>query len=190
MDTPTTDHALYATPLKDDVRAYLNTLCERHHVETFLEIGTGFGETSAWLALKRPMMKIDTVEKNADAAQKAFQLFASLGLSSHIHVYHENAHRFYSTKTYDGILLDASKSQQQALVERFFPVLNPMGFMLIDNIHLSRIKNAPHSASRESLEAKHEAFMTWLLAEPKWNVETLSLGDGIAIITPVSKPFA
>ena len=167
MDTLTTDHALYATPLKDDVRAHLKTLCERHSTQSFLEIGTGFGETSAWLALKRPTMKIDTVEKNADAAQKAFQLFASLGL-----------------------LLDASKSQQKALVERFYPVLNPMGFMLIDNIHLSRIKNAPHSASRESLEAKHDAFMTWLLADPKWHVETLALGDGIAIITPVSKPFA
>ncbi len=190
MDTLTTDHALYATPLKDDVRAHLKTLCERHSAQSFLEIGTGFGETSAWLALKRPSMKIDTVEKNADAAQKAFQLFASLGLSSQIHVYHENAHRFYPVKTYDGILLDASKSQQQALVERFYPVLNPMGFMLIDNIHLSRIKNAPHSASRESLEAKHDAFMTWLLADPKWHVETLALGDGIAIITPVSKPFA
>lgn len=190
MTTPTTDHAQYATPLKEDVRAHLKMLCERHHVQTFLEIGTGFGETSAWLSLKRPSMTIDTVEKNADAAQKAFQLFAALGVSSQIHVYHENAHQFYPVKTYDGILLDASKSQQKALVERFFPVLNPMGFMLIDNIHLSRIKKAPPTASRESLEAKHDAFMTWLLRAPQWHVETLPLGDGIAIITPVSKPFA
>lgn len=190
MGTPTTDHHAYATALKEDVRAHLKTLCDTHQVETFLEIGTGYGGTSAWLAQQRPHMKIDTVEKNADAAQKAYQLFATLGLSPRVHVYHENAHQFYPVKAYDGILLDASKSQQKALVERFFPVLKPHGFMLIDNIHLSRIQNAPITAARAALKTKHHAFMTWLVGQAKWQVETLPLGDGIAIITPVSKPYA
>lgn len=185
MATPTTEHQTYATSLQPEVRARLKTLCETHAVQTFLEIGTGVGTSTAWLAKHFPAMKIDTVEKNPEAAQKAFELFASLGLSTHIHVYPENAHHFYPVKTYDGILLDASKAQQKALVERFFPVLNPTGFMLIDNIHLSRIHSGAPSASRESLKTKHHAFMAWLLANPKWHVETLPMGDGIAIITPV-----
>lgn len=188
MATPTTDHHVYATSLHADVKAYLKTLCETHRVKTFLEIGTGLGISTAWLAQRFPAMKIDTVEKNDGAAQQAYQLFATLNMTERIHVYHENAHQFYPVKTYDAILLDASKSQQKALVERFFPVLNPGGFMLIDNIHLSRIASAAQTASRESLKTKHHAFIDWLHTMPTWHVETLPIGDGIALLTPV-KPY-
>lgn len=188
MATPTTDHSVYATPLKEDVRAHLKTLCVTHSVQKLLEIGTGHGETSAWLLSELTQLKIDTVEKNDHAAFAAYQRFADARLLNRVNLYHEDAHDFYPVTVYDAILLDASKSQQKALVERFIKHLDARGFMLIDNIALSRIKDAPQTASREALKHKHDTFLNWLKNDPRWTVEFLNLGDGIAILTPVAKP--
>jgi len=188
MATPTTDHSVYATPLKADVRAHLKTLCETHSTQTLLEIGTGLGESSAWLLRALASLNIDTVEKNGDAADAAFQRFKALHLLDRVNLYHEDAHHFYPVRVYDAILIDASKSQQKALVERFFKHLDNRGFMLIDNIALSRINDAPQTASREALKTKHDTFLNWLKNDPRWTVEFCDLGDGIAVLTPIIKP--
>lgn len=184
MATLTTSIHDYAVPLRDDVRDFLIDLLTQSSAQTYLEIGTGEGVSTTYIARHIPHLKIDTVEKRASHVARAYQTFLAHDVLDRVHIYHDDAFAFYPTKPYDAILIDAAKSHQQALVEKYMTHVSPGGFMLVDNTDLSRIKAAPITRSRDALASKHEQFVDWLLTMYKDVVTWHDLGDGIALIRP------
>ena len=184
MATPTTKIHDYAVPLRDDVRDFLMDLLRRSFAHTYLEIGTGEGVSTTYIARHIPHLKIDTVEKRASHVERAYQSFFAHDVLDRVHIYHDDAFEFYPTKPYDAILIDAAKSHQQALVEKYIPHVSQGGFMLVDNTDLSRVKTSPVTRSRDALSSKHDQFIDWLITTYKDAVTWHDLGDGIALIRP------
>ena len=54
--------------------------------------------------------------------------------------------------------------------------------MLVDNMHLSRLKNEPATRSRKALIRKHDTFMEYLKSHPDIYLHVYDLGDGLAVI--------
>lgn len=191
MKTPSSPTPIeeYVRTLSSPVRAFLKAQLRTFQSETFLEIGTGLAETTLWLTQTFPAMRIDTVEKSARIAAQAYKNITAAGVEDGVHLYVEDALVFYPTQRYDAILIDASKAQQEALVKRFIPFLNPAGFILVDNIEVNRLKDHPDTRPRKTLIAKAEAFKTWVKSQEIMEATPYPIGDGIIVMTHKAGAF-
>jgi predicted O-methyltransferase YrrM len=102
-------------------------------------------------------------------------------------VVHIDAMDYVPLQSFDVILIDASKSHQQKIMEKYLSFLTPQGTMLIDNIHISRLKKEPATRSRKALIKKHEAFMDYLKTHLEIELTLLEIGDGIAVIKKINR---
>jgi predicted O-methyltransferase YrrM len=172
-------HEDYVTPLRPESLSFIKELIETHGAHTLLEIGTGYGDTTTQLSRWFPELTITTLEKRAPVYKKALTQLAAFENVTCLHV---DALKYQPETVFDVIIVDAGKSQQRTLVERYLPYLNNEGSMLVDNIHLSRLKNEPATRSRKALIRKHEAFMDHLKTHPNIFLHLYDLGDGLAVI--------
>lgn len=176
VTTKAYDH--YVTALHEEAFAFLKDYIKTHPVQSFLELGTGYGETSFKLHTLYPNLSITTLEKKPSVFAEAKARFKT----THVRVIHIDATDYQPDQAFDLILVDASKSQQQKLVEKYVPFLTEKGAMMVDNIHISRLKKEPETRSRRALIKKHENFITYLKEHPSLTSEFHSLGDGIVLI--------
>ncbi len=176
VTTKAYDH--YVTALHSDAFDFLLDLIDAKKITTFLELGTGYGETSNKLHQRYPDLKITTLEKKPAVYNEASKRFENTSIK----VIHVDAMAYHPDQTFDLILVDASKSKQQKLVEKYIPFLTPKGMMLVDNIHISRLKKEPMTRSRRALIKKHEAFIDYLKNQKALITDFHVIGDGIALI--------
>lgn len=170
------DH--YVTPLHPDSFKVLKTHLTTHPVTDFLEIGTGYGETSFKLKTLFPSLNIVTLEKKAAVYEVAKLRLESEGIK----VIHTDALEYHPSELFDVIFIDASKGQQQKLLETYIPFLKDGGVIFIDNIHISRLKKEPETRSRRALIRKHEAFVKYLETQRAITCAFYSVGDGLVKI--------
>ena len=176
VTTKAYDH--YVTALHPEAFNFLSERIQADQVASFLELGTGYGDTSFKLTVKYPSLKITTLEKKPLVYQDAFERLKNTPVT----VIHADALAYEPQERFDLILIDASKSQQQKLVEKYLKYLNVEGTILVDNMHISRLKKEPETRSRRALIKKHEAFIDYLKHHPDLSVSFHSLGDGLAMI--------
>lgn len=177
-------HDHYVTALHAKSFEVLTEVLSHPRVKTYCEVGTGYGETTRKLIILYPHLKILTLEKKEPVYLDAAKTLSPFEAVTVVHI---DAMDYVPLQSFDVILIDASKSQQQKIMEKYLSFLSLQGTMLIDNIHISRLKKEPLTRSRKALIKKHEAFMDYLKTYPDIELTLLDVGDGIAVIKKINR---
>ena len=86
---------------------------------------------------------------------------------------------------YDMIFIDAAKGQNIKFFEKYESNLTEKGFIITDNMDfhglVDKVDAEIESRNLRALVRKIRDYRTFLLNNPNYKVELLSIGDGLAI---------
>lgn len=154
----------YVTIPKEEGQ-FLNLLVKLMRARRVLELGTGYGYTTLWLALALAETggTITTVEIAPDRVELAKKHVAELGLSHRVRFHQGDAHAIVPTLEgpFDIAYLDADKGGQVDYFNKLFPAKLPPGSLLIAHNAILRV-----DAMKDYLElvSRHAAFDTLLVS--------------------------
>lgn len=114
-----------------------------------LETGTHFGIGASYMgqALKdNNKGHLDTIEFLPEIRERAIQRIKALGLESRVECHFGDAAKFVPSGNYKLILLDTEPQTRFAELIKFFPFLEPGGFVFIHDLHqhMHQVENAEH----------------------------------------------
>ncbi len=151
----------------------------KNNYSSILEIGTAYGYSALLFASISCVNKIVSIEKNQLSYTIAKQV-----VNNKIKFMLIDAFIFEPKEKFDLIFLDACKSKQDILVNKYLNNLNDKGLMVVDNIFLKKFANKKNlDYQKIKLMEKVNQFHDWLLKQKNFNVEIIDLDDGIALIT-------
>ncbi len=115
----------------------LSLLAALHKPRKILEIGTGGGYSTIWIASKLTHNYfIDTIEKDKSVYSIAMKNITSTRFSNNIHLIHSDALTWINRKTneeYDYIFVDGKKSEYHRYLESCRPLLRKKGLIIFDD---------------------------------------------------------
>jgi predicted O-methyltransferase YrrM len=177
----------YIPLVEPEVGQLLQVLLGAKQAKRVLEIGTGIGYSTLWLALAPNKEKhhITTVEIDKERYERACYYFKKAGVSSKVTPILGDAHEIIPQleDTFDFVFMDAAKGQYPGFFHKVWPLLEPGGVLVIDNILLNgwvvemywpeRRKKTMVCRVRELLEMlkDHSGLLTTILP----------LGDGVSV---------
>lgn len=183
----------YIPLIEPEVGQFLQVLLGIKQAERILEIGTGIGYSTLWMALAPAQRNkhITTVEIEPDRYKRACHFFNVAGVSSMVTPLLGDAHEVIPQlqDSFDFVFMDAAKGQYPEFFQKVWPMLEPGGVLVIDNILLNgwvidmywpeRRKKTMVCRLRELLEMlkNHSGLMTTILP----------LGDGVSVSVKKSK---
>lgn len=135
-----------------------------------LEVGTGSGYATLWLAAALPAdgMMI-TMERDADRIEQARGHLAAAGLAGRVSVMSGDATRFLHKVAgpFDLVFQDSGPASCDTMHDRLVTLLSPGGVLVADNI--------PQGDDRAA------AYRRRLADDPRLFTAFLPLGDGVSI---------
>lgn len=149
-----------------------------------LELGSGIGYSAAAIASAISSITITSIELDENRCLDARENIALLGLRDRVTFIHADVRTFegYQSIPYDALFIDASKSQQAALFERYTQFEARLKLVMIDNLNLHSVdRYVAHSRNARALKRKTAAFVETLMSHPVWQCQSHDVGDGIAI---------
>jgi len=152
---------------------------------SILEIGTGHGIWSITMALSSPLVKITTLELNPNRVTIARENIEAMKLTDRITVIEGDALMADLKGAYDLILIDGPKSQNKTLFLKALPLLNPKGFVLIDNLDFHGETSNTETQSRDlkQLVRKINDFKAWIQNQSDLSVKEVDAGDGLLLVS-------
>jgi caffeoyl-CoA O-methyltransferase len=151
-----------------DTGRLLSTLVTAMQASRILEIGTGYGDATLWMAFAQPRMgKIWTIELDVARTDVARSYFRRAGEDDYIEVFATPALEMlenFPHRNLDIAFVAADLDEYGRYLELILPMLKLSGLAIFDQAFL---------ASRE--------FCQTFLAHPGLDATILGLGDGIAI---------
>lgn len=177
----------YIPLIEPEVGQLLQVLLGIKQAERILEIGTGIGYSTLWLALApgKERRHITTVEIETERYERACHYFKEAGVTSRVTPILGDAHEVIPQLegTFDFVFMDAAKGQYPEFFHKVWSLLEPGGVLVIDNILLNgwvvdmywpeRRKKTMVCRLRELLETlqHHSGLLTTILP----------LGDGVSV---------
>ena len=167
-----------------DLGALLEALVRATGGWAVLEVGTFVGTSAAWMARAlAPGGRIDTLEADAERADRAEAFLARAGLGDRVRV-----HRGPALETlpglpdgaYDLCYIDADKTGYPAYLEQAVRLVRPGGLILADNVLSGGRVALPDDERGESAEAL-AAFTRAALDHPRLVTTVLTIGDGVSL---------
>lgn len=168
----------------DDALSLIIETLKDFESQHLLELGSGIGYSAAAIACALEKLRITSLEMDENRVQDARENIVSLSLSERITFIHTDVRIFegHHGIPYDALFIDASKSQQAVLFERYTQSRNDLNLVLIDNLHLHSVdRYVAHSRNARALKRKTAAFVSTLMSHPKWQCQSYDVGDGLAI---------
>lgn len=178
----------YVPISRPDTVNYLKETIVKNKYKKILEIGTAIGYTSILLALIDKKINIVTIERNGQMYQEAIKNIKKFNLADQIKVIFDDALNVNLDGDFDLIYIDAAKSQNIKFIEKFSPLLNKNGIIIVDNmLLLDVIKNAKPKKAQQLIK-KTEVFKEYLANNTEFIVEYKDdIGDGFALIKKIDK---
>jgi predicted O-methyltransferase YrrM len=180
LDLALSEH--YAYPIDEKIMARITDEIGSKVPSLILEIGTGYGISTALFLEAFKDAKIYTYEKSTPRYEKALSYFKALNIDAKIEMFNEDAKTAEFPKNIDVALIDASKASHHLFLEKILTNLNKDGVIFIDNMHISRIKTEPSTRSRRALLRKHNDFLAFLETKKNLIYTIEDIHDGLAII--------
>ena len=164
---------------------FLTTFIIKNQTTNILEIGSAIGYSAIMMALANPNVKITTIERDRERYLEAVKNVKKMGLEDRITLIFNDALETTIEGKFDLIFIDAAKGQNIRFFEKFEPNLTDHGVIITDNINFHGLvqKDADSIQSRNlrGLVRKIREYIDYLKNNPKYDVEFLKIGDGIAV---------
>lgn len=146
----------------------LSVLVHMMQANRILEIGTGYGYSTLWMALAQPPVgKIWTIDPNVEGTEIAMTYFKRAGEDEHITIFNQTAFELlenFQQRNLDIVFIDGDKQQYRGLLDLTIPMLKRSGIIVVDDMLLAGQEFNEYFLSRQDLDAT-----------------ILPLGDGLGI---------
>jgi caffeoyl-CoA O-methyltransferase len=163
---------------------FLSTIVTAMQASRILEVGTGYGYSTLWMALAQPQMgKIWTLDSDVAHTDVARSYFRRAGEDDYIEVLNTPGLQLLETfpqRNLDIAFIAAHKEHYDSYLELVIPMLKLSGLVILDGCLLEGRVAAP--GRRDDGEVRTmRAFNERLLAHPALHATILPFGDGTAI---------
>lgn len=147
---------------------FLSVLVKGCNAKKILEIGTSNGYSTLWLAnaVEETNGNVTTVELSSERVGEALVNFEKANLLQRIDVHNQEAGAFLDSQldySFDFIFLDSERTQYMWWLEHIKRILQPKGFLVIDNA----TSHASELADFIKMIEENDVFETVLLAFQK-----------------------
>jgi predicted O-methyltransferase YrrM len=176
--------------LHRDAARLLEVLVLAARPERALEIGTAIGYSGTIIARNLPPWGLlETIEIDAETAERAKKNFAEAGLAKKVHVLKGAALevlRAVETR-YDFVFIDAAKEEYESYLAATLPLAPKGALFVVDNLLWGgRVLAAPAAGEeREASTAAIRRFNERFLAHKDLRAAIVPVGDGIGVAVKV-----
>lgn len=163
--------------MRQDTLDFIVKLINQNSYQHILEIGTAIGYSALYLQTNTNA-NITTIEKDDIRYQSAK---INLKDNKFINLIHQDALLFDNNQYYDVIIIDAAKTKNQDLFEKYYPSLNKNGVIITDNLNLDCLKDKFMTKNRQRLLNKTNQYIDYLTNHHLFITDFIDIGDKIAI---------
>ena len=164
---------------------FLTTFIIKNQITNILEIGSAIGYSAIMMALANPNVRITTIERDRERYLEAVKNVKKMGLEDRITLIFNDALETSIEGKFDLIFIDAAKGQNIRFFEKFESNLTDHGVIITDNIDfhglVQKDVDSIQSRNLRGLIRKIREYIDYLKNNPKYEVEFLKIGDGIAV---------
>jgi len=177
----------YVPLIEPETGQLLQVLLGIKKAERILEIGTGIGYSSLWMALAPVQTRrhITTVEIDPKRYERACYYFNEAQVSSMITPLLGDAREVISQLdgTFDFVFLDAAKGQYPEFFQKIWPLLEPGGVLVFDNVLLNGwvIDLYWPERRKKTMVCRMRKLLEMLKNHPELVTTVLPLGDGVSV---------
>ncbi len=164
---------------------FVTTFIIKNQIRTILEIGSGIGFSAIMMALCHTDIRIVSIERDQDRYLEAVKNIKKFGLEDRITLIYNDAFNVKLTESFDMILIDAAKAQNQRFFELFKSNLKEKGYILTDNMYfhglVSKDEKEIKSRNLRGIVKKIKEYITFLNKNEEFTTTIYEVGDGIAV---------
>lgn len=164
---------------------YLTDYIARNNIKNVLEIGTAIGFSAIMMALVNEDVHVTTIERDEQRYLEALKNIKRMEMENQITPIFKDALNVSLDEKYDLIFIDAAKSKNTELFQKFELNLNDEGTIVTDNMNFHGLVDKDESEitskNLRGLVRKVKEYHTFLDNNTKYITEFSSVGDGLAI---------
>lgn len=163
-------HKEGAASVERPVGRLLSTLVHAMQANRILEVGTGYGYATLWMALAQPPLgKIWTFDPNVERTEIARSYFVRAGEDDHVEIVNQPALEVlavFPQRNMDVVFVDAPAAEYDAYVDGCTPLLKLSGLIILNGL-----------LADESTDEFNRRF----LQRSEFDATILPIGRGIGI---------
>lgn len=171
--------------MMDESINFIMKYIKDNHVKNILEIGTAIGYSAIMMSSVDSDIFITTIERDEKRYLEALKNIKKLKLEDRIQLIYHDALDVKLEDTYDLIIIDAAKAQNQKFFQRFEKNLAPRGTIITDNMQFHGLVDQENedikSRNLRQLVRKVKDYKTFLEKNIRYETKFYNIGDGLAI---------
>ena len=167
----------------------LSVLLDIHKPHSILEVGTAYGYSSVFFAIKCPDARITTIEKSDKMLENAKITFEKYGLSDRIEILEGDAEEMLKSLSksskYDFVFIDAAKTHYREYFDLAFDHLNSGAVIVCDDVLIKGWiydRSLPGSKRHRTSVKYMKSFLEYIKSREDLSVAVTGSADGLAII--------
>ena len=166
-----------------DTGRFLSVIVSMMQANRIVEIGTGYGYSTLWMALAQPPLgKIWTIDANQEWTEVAMSYFKRAGEDDYITVFNQDAIELlpsFPQRNLDIVFLNADPQNYDDYLDLAIPMLKRSGIVVVDNcLRNGRVADAGNDDD-DVVEMRD--FNHRFLSHPGLDATILPFGDGTGI---------
>lgn len=153
-----------------------------NNIKSILEVGTAIGYSTICFA-SAGIDKIESIERDSERYNIAVSNVEKSGLNN-ISLNFMDVFDFNTDSKYDLIIIDAAKSQNRKIFDKFMNNLNDNGIIIIDNLSFHGYvgkSNEIKSRNLRQMVRKIEKFIDYLKNNNEFDTEFIEVGDTLGV---------
>lgn len=165
-----------------DTITTIQRIIKDNNIKSILEVGTAIGYSTICFA-STGIDKIESIERDKERYAIAVSNVEKSGLNN-ISLNFMDVFDFNTASKYDLIIIDAAKSQNRRIFEKFMNNLNENGIIIIDNLSFHGFvgkSNEIKSRNLRQMVRKIEKFIEYLKNNDEFDTEFIEVGDTLGV---------
>lgn len=171
--------------MMDESINFIMKYIKDNNIKNILEIGTAIGYSAIMMSSVDSDIFITTIERDEKRYLEALKNIKKLKLEDRIQLIYHDALDVKLEDTYDLIIIDAAKAQNQKFFQKFEKNLAPRGTIITDNMQFHGLVEQENenikSRNLRQLVRKVKDYKTFLEKNIRYDTKFYNIGDGLAI---------
>ena len=170
--------------IDSDALNIVKNFIELKSTKSILELGTAIGYSGLHMLSVSDDIQLTTIELNEASFKIANENFNTYKVQDRVTNIHGDAKEVSVDGNFDMIFIDASKGNNLLFLEKYKPLLNPGGFIIVDNILLRGliVQETIDNKNKRKLKEKVDRFNHYV-KENFDHTMYFNVGDGLLVIT-------